>query len=106
MPGKIQQIMANLRQSSPESIGSEPVLRFRDYLSLEETDIATGEKTPLTLNRSDVVYFVLKDNGFVCVRPSGTEPKIKLYISVSDRDEASALARIEQIEAAMKKLFH
>lgn len=102
---KIQQIMANLRKSSPESIGSEPVLRFRDYLSLEETDIATGEKTPLALNQSDVVYFVLKDNGFVCVRPSGTEPKIKLYISVSDKDEPSALARIENIETEIKKLF-
>ena len=71
----------------------------------EETDIQTGEKSPVTLNKSDVVYFVLQDNGFVCVRPSGTEPKIKLYISVSDKDEATASARIEQIEAEMKKMF-
>lgn len=102
---KIQQIMANLRSSAPASIGGEPVLYFRDYLSLEETETATGSKTPLPLNQSDVVYFVLKDNGFVCVRPSGTEPKIKLYISVSDRDEAAALARIGRIETEIKKLF-
>jgi len=102
---KIHSIMENLRKSSPKSIGSEPVLRFRDYLYGEETDIQTGEKSPVTLNKSDVVYFVLQDNGFVCVRPSGTEPKIKLYISVSDKDEATASARIEQIEAEMKKMF-
>lgn len=102
---KIHSIMENLRKSSPKSIGSEPVLRFRDYLYGEETDIQTGEKSPVTLNKSDVVYFVLQDNGFVCVRPSGTEPKIKLYISVSDKDETTASARIEQIEAEMKKMF-
>lgn len=103
---KIHQIMSNLRKSSPNFIGDEPVLRFRDYLSLEETDIATGEKTSLALNQSDVLYFVLKDNGFVCVRPSGTEPKIKLYISVSDKYEASALERIKKIETAMTKMFN
>ncbi len=79
---KTQKIMQTLREDPPKAIGDQPVLSFRDYEAGTTVNMETGEKTALTLPAANVVYFTMPDDAWVCVRPSGTEPKVKLYYSV------------------------
>lgn len=92
---KIQAIMTELRENPPKEIGGYHVLSFRDYKKDEITDLTTGEKKPTGLPNSNVLYFDMNDDAWLCVRPSGTEPKIKFYFgikgtSLEDADEKSA----------------
>lgn len=92
---KIQTIMTELRENPPKEIGGYHVLSFRDYKKDEITDLTTGEKKPTGLPNSNVLYFDMNDDAWLCVRPSGTEPKIKFYFgikgtSLEDADEKSA----------------
>ena len=92
---KIQSIMENLRGQCPETIGDYKVLSMRDYKLDKVTDLATGQVTATGLPASNVIYYDLSDDAWLCVRPSGTEPKIKLYygvkgISLEDAAEKSA----------------
>lgn len=80
---EIKGIMTNLRTSLPESLGGSRLVEMRDYLSGEITDITTGQTKATDLPVSDVLYFATEDGSWACVRPSGTEPKIKLYFGVS-----------------------
>lgn len=79
---KIQEIMSDLRKNPPKEINGHKVLSFRDYQADTITDLATGEVKPTGLPKSNVLYFDMEDNVWMCVRPSGTEPKIKLYYGV------------------------
>lgn len=92
---KIQQIMENLRNDIPAELGGYRVLSFRDYKKDTVTDMATGEVTATGLPNSNVLYYDLEDGAWACVRPSGTEPKIKIYYgikgdSLEDADKKSA----------------
>ena len=92
---KIQEIMENLRSDVPAELGGYKVLSFRDYRKDTVTDMATGEVTPTGLPNSNVLYYDLEDGAWACVRPSGTEPKIKIYYgikgtSLEDADQKSA----------------
>lgn len=80
---EIKAMMANFRNNPPDAIGGSSVVRILDYKTLEETVPATGEKAKLDFPASDVLQFILDDGSKVSVRPSGTEPKIKFYISVN-----------------------
>ncbi|MBR5336766.1 MAG: phospho-sugar mutase [Lachnospiraceae bacterium] len=80
--GKIKETMENLRKSIPSEIGGYPVLDVRDYKKDVITDTKTGATKPTGLPESDVIYYDLPDNSWVCVRPSGTEPKIKVYFGI------------------------
>ena len=79
---KIAQTMENLRANAPENIGPYKVLQARDYKLDTCKNMETGEVTPTGLPQSNVLYYVLEDGAWLCVRPSGTEPKIKLYYGV------------------------
>ena len=79
---KIQAIMTQLRENTPASIGGYQVVSARDYKLDTIRDIATGEVKPTGLPASNVLYYDLEDGAWVCVRPSGTEPKIKFYYGV------------------------
>ena len=79
---KIQAIMDGLRNNTPEDIGGYKVLSARDYKLDTIKDMTTGEVTPTGLPASNVLYYDLPDGAWVCVRPSGTEPKIKFYYGV------------------------
>ena len=79
---KIQDILNNLRENTPEMIGEYKVLSARDYKADTIKDMATGEVTSTGLPSSNVLYYDLPDGAWVCVRPSGTEPKIKIYYGV------------------------
>ena len=78
---EIKNMMEGYRNNPPAVIGGSKVVRIDDYLTLVSTDITTGKKNALTLQKSDVLQFFLADGTKISVRPSGTEPKIKFYFS-------------------------
>ena len=93
---KIQQIMNTLRQNPPAEFAGYKVTAVRDYKENTVKDLATGEVKPTGLPNSNVLYYELTDDAWVCVRPSGTEPKVKFYYgvkgtSLTDADEKSSL---------------
>ena len=79
---EIQRMMVEYRENPPKSILGSPVVLIKDYLSLEQTDLRTGKKSPIVQDRSNVLQFFTEDGTKVSVRPSGTEPKIKFYFGV------------------------
>ncbi|GAB2947427.1 phospho-sugar mutase [Hymenobacter coalescens] len=81
---EIQEMMAELRQNPPASLGGSPVVQLLDYQQQVARDLRTGEQTPLTLERSNVLQFLTEDGSKVSARPSGTEPKIKFYFSLKN----------------------
>ena len=92
---KIQEILETLRNEPPMEIGGCQVLRARDYQCQTIRDFVTGEQTDTGLPSSNVLYYDLPDNAWVCVRPSGTEPKVKFYYgvkgtSLEDADQKAA----------------
>ena len=96
---KIQEIMTTLRQNPPAEFAGHKVTAVRDYKLDEITDLATGEKKPTGLPNSNVLYYELTDDAWVCVRPSGTEPKVKFYYGV----KGSSLADADEKSDAMGK---
>ena len=91
---KIQEIMNSLRQNPPVEFAGHKVTAVRDYKADTITDVATGAVKPTGLPNSNVLYYELTDDAWVCVRPSGTEPKVKFYYgvkgtSLADADEKS-----------------
>ena len=96
---KIASIMEALKENTPESLGSLKVLYKRDYTKDVITDLATGETKPTGLPKSNVIYYDLENNAWACVRPSGTEPKIKLYFGV----KGSSIENADQEAKALKE---
>jgi len=93
LPGKdglsrMKEIMAGLRENPPTEIGGLKVTAVRDYLKGVRT--SGGVSEPTGLPASDVLYFELENGNWVCVRPSGTEPKIKLYVNTNAKDQDTA----------------
>ena len=92
--------MKGLRTDAPKALAGKKVLAVRDYLAGTRTDLATGAVTPAGLPKSDVLYFELEDDAWVCIRPSGTEPKIKLYVNTNaSTHEASERDNTALVEA-------
>ncbi|MCR4691670.1 MAG: phospho-sugar mutase [Lachnospiraceae bacterium] len=87
---KIAEILENLRKNPPAEIGGKKVLSRRDYQADTVTDTATGEVTSTGLPASNVLYYDFADGEWMCVRPSGTEPKVKFYYGVKGTDLADA----------------
>lgn len=79
---KIQDILNGLRENTPKTVGKYQVLSARDYKADTIKDMATGEVKPTGLPASNVLYYDLSDDAWLCVRPSGTEPKVKFYYGV------------------------
>jgi len=79
---EITAMMVRLRQDVPTTLGGVTVREVRDYQNRISTDLSTGEKSPITLPKSDVLQFITVDGDVISARPSGTEPKIKFYCSV------------------------
>ena len=92
---KIQEILETLRKTPPMEVGGYKVLKVRDYQADTIKDVATGDVTQTGLPTSNVLYYDLTDDAWLCVRPSGTEPKVKFYYgikgsSLEDADEKSS----------------
>ena len=87
---KIQEIMNSLRQNPPAEFAGHKVVAVRDYKADTIKDLATGEVKATGLPNSNVLYYELTDDAWVCVRPSGTEPKVKFYYGVKGTSLADA----------------
>nr|WP_326184495.1 phospho-sugar mutase [uncultured Oscillibacter sp.] len=92
-------LMKSLRENPPAEISGVKVLQFKDYQDSSVTDCATGEKSTMELSGSNVLRFEMADGTSVIVRPSGTEPKIKVYILTQGKDAADADANVAKYSA-------
>lgn len=106
---KIQEILETLRKNPPTEVGEYKVVKARDYQAETIKDIATGEVTGTGLPKSNVLYYDLTDDAWLCVRPSGTEPKVKFYYgikgsSLADADEKSTKLGEEVLSMINKML--
>ena len=101
---KIGTIMNTLRADAPKEIGAYQVTAVRDYKNDTITDVATGEVRPTGLPSSNVLYYELTDDAWVCVRPSGTEPKVKFYFGIKGTSIADADAKAEAMKEAVNAL--
>ncbi len=104
---KMQDIMDDLRRLPPKKIGENQVVAISDYETSEKLELKSGKKSIITLPKSNVLYYDLDENGSnLIVRPSGTEPKIKVYITSVDADGEKAKSRAEMWLWDMKKRFN
>ena len=101
---KIGTIMNTLRADAPKEIGAYQVTAVRVYKKDTITDVATGEVRPTGLPSSNVLYYELTDDAWVCVRPSGTEPKVKFYFGIKGTSIADADAKAEAMKEAVNAL--
>lgn len=102
---QIQKIMAYLRANTPIEFAGHRTIWKKDYKTKEFVNIATGETEESTLPVSDVLYYNLEDGAWLCVRPSGTEPKIKFYMGVRGISVKEAERKVEAMENAVDKLL-
>ncbi|HEY4650722.1 MAG TPA: phospho-sugar mutase, partial [Pontibacter sp.] len=108
---EIQQMMADMRANPPQTIAGSKVLEVSDYKLSTRKNLLTGEESKLDLESSNVLQYLTEDGSKISARPSGTEPKIKFYISVNeplaseadyDAVEQKLNAKIEQILTDLK----
>ena len=109
MPGldglaDMAKLMKNLRENPPAEISGVKVAQFKDYSDGSVTDCATGAKTKMELSGSNVLRFEMADGTSVIVRPSGTEPKIKVYVLAQGKDAADAQANVDKYGVWVKSL--
>jgi phosphoglucomutase len=98
---EIKAMMTTYRNRPPEKINNSRVIMINDYEKQVSHDILTGEKTSITLIKSDVLQFFLADGTKISVRPSGTEPKIKFYFSVNTK--LASVGKFEETEQILDK---
>ena len=109
MPGldglkKMAALMAGLRQTPPADVAGTPVAQWKDYQNGSVTDAATGAKGTMELSGSNVLRYELTDGTSVIVRPSGTEPKVKVYVLARGTDGDDCAARVEKYAAWAQSL--
>ena len=98
---EIKQMMTNTRNKDIEKIGDYKVLTFKDIEKDYVKNMITGEESKSGLPKSNVLYYELEDNNWCCIRPSGTEPKIKLYMGVKGKTDEEASKKLEDLKHAM-----
>ena len=101
---KIKEMMTSMRNKDVEQIGKYKVLCFKDVDRDYVKDMTTGEENKTGLPKSNVLYYQLENNSWCCVRPSGTEPKIKLYFGVKGTSAENATEELELLKDAMVKI--
>jgi len=102
---KIKDMMEKIRNNPPKFVGEYKVLKFRDYLNNTITDCIEEKTYKDNLPKSNVLYFELEDDFWCCVRPSGTEPKIKFYMGVKGESLEDANRLVEKLTEGMKELM-
>ena len=100
----IKDMMTKTRNKDIEKIGDYKVLTFKDIDKDIVKNMKTGEITKTGLPKSNVLYYELEDNSWCCVRPSGTEPKIKLYMGIKGTSSSDATEKLEKLKEAMVKV--
>lgn len=101
----MQWLMGHLRENRPEVIAGRRVVMYSDYETSEQTDILSGETVRLTLPKSNVLSYKLEGDAALMIRPSGTEPKIKAYLTASAATDAQASAVTAQLTEAAHALM-
>ena len=101
---RIQKILADMRSNPLRKIGDREVIALRDYEADTRLELATGKVTPTGLPKSNVLYYELEGGAWCCVRPSGTEPKVKFYMGVREGSLEAAGNALEGLKAAMAKI--
>ena len=109
MPGldglkKMAQLMADLRANPPKEVGGTAVAQWKDYQDGSVVDAATGDRTTMELSGSNVLRYELVDGTSVIVRPSGTEPKVKVYILARGESQADCATKVERYAAWAESL--
>ena len=102
---KMSDIMSSVRADLPKAIDEYKVVKVSDYQLKKETDLITGETTDITLPTSNVIALNLEGDNGVIIRPSGTEPKIKLYITAVGKDKDDALAICSKLVSSAKSIL-
>ena len=101
---RIQRILADMRSAPPKRIGAYRVLALRDYEADTRLELDSKKVTPTGLPKSNVLYYELERGAWCCVRPSGTEPKVKFYMGVKEDSLETAAAALEDLKAAVREL--
>ena len=102
---QIQEMMENLRNNVPSKIGDYTVEKFRDYKTGKIIDMKTKEESKTGLPVSNVLYFDLENDSWVCVRPSGTEPKIKFYVGVKGTNMQDAENKVKKLKEDLNNII-
>ena len=109
----MQSWMESLRNSPPKEICGQPITSIEDYQQLLKKDLLLGTQTPLFLPKSNVLLFRLANDSKLVIRPSGTEPKLKIYAGVRQKDFVTIEEGIRQADLsletllqALRSLFH
>ncbi len=98
-------VVDGLKKLSVASIGGTPVVAVRDYSIAKRKEVASGKVEALDIPTCNCVYYELEGGSFICVRPSGTEPKLKIYYSLKAKDEGAANEKLVQMQAAVGELL-
>ena len=101
---EIKSMMTNMRNKDITQIGDYKVITFKDISRDYVKNMVTGEEGKANLPKSNVLYYELENNAWCCVRPSGTEPKIKLYMGVKGKNEEDAIDKLSKLKTAMDTL--
>ena len=101
---KMRELLDSIRNNPPKELGGYKVTRIRDYQSGKIVNRITGEETETELPTSNVLYYELEEEAWCCVRPSGTEPKIKFYMGVKGNSLENAETKLRKLQISMIKL--
>ena len=102
---KIKSTMDKLRANPPAEVAGKKVIAIRDYQTSERVDLKTGEKSEILLPKSNVIYLELEDDNNFIIRPSGTEPKIKLYCLMKGNTEAESDELLEKVKTDIDNII-
>lgn len=103
---EIQELMAGYRANPPKTLAGMNIMRVKDYEQRIETDLRTGQTWPIDLPKSNVMQFITENGGIISARPSGTEPKIKYYISLNTQlaDVKLYDAKLAELDAVIERI--
>lgn len=102
---QIENIMEKFRANHFDAFADEKLVTYNDYQSKESLDLASGEKSAIDLPKSNVLKFVFNENSWYALRPSGTEPKLKVYYSVTGKSREGAEEKMEILRKAVNEII-
>lgn len=103
---QIRQMITNLRENMPKEVNGVKVIYSEDYQTSERVNHNSGDKEEILLPKSNVLKFILEDNSWFVIRPSGTEPKVKIYASVVGENAEDAASKSKIFVDAIKKILN